>query len=154
MISKKFWKNAMKIPSKQAIVEIASISRSQDILYSYVVIENDHTVDASFWPVFNIIPHFRNLKKCITDGRTDQPTNGAMDWQTLLQRCEETSKDENTYLMPSWRPIGRMDLVPPKREKERKRGSEQRDRQTDRQIEGQTDRQIEQGQQKCSWGQW
>ena len=36
------------MPSKQPIVEIASISGSQDILYFYVAIENDHTVDASF----------------------------------------------------------------------------------------------------------
>ena len=34
----------MKIPLKQAIVEVASISGDRDILYSYVATENDHTV--------------------------------------------------------------------------------------------------------------
>ena len=34
----------MKIPSKQAIVEVASMSGGWDILYSYVATENDHTV--------------------------------------------------------------------------------------------------------------
>ena len=34
----------MSIPSKQAIVEVASTSGDRDILYSYVAIENDHTV--------------------------------------------------------------------------------------------------------------
>ena len=34
----------MNIPSKQAIVEIASTSGDRDILYSYVANENDHTV--------------------------------------------------------------------------------------------------------------
>ena len=38
----------MNIPSKQAIVEIASTSWDQDILYSYVAIENDHTVEWSY----------------------------------------------------------------------------------------------------------
>ena len=72
----------MKIPSKQAIVEIASISRSQDILYSYVVIENDHTVDASFWPVFNLISHFQNKKIFITDQLMDKPKDGQTDGPT------------------------------------------------------------------------
>ncbi len=36
--------NAMNIPSKQAIVEVASTSGDRDILYSYVANENDHTV--------------------------------------------------------------------------------------------------------------
>ena len=35
----------MNIPSKQAIVEIASTSGDRDILYSYVANENDHTVN-------------------------------------------------------------------------------------------------------------
>ena len=34
----------MKIPSKQAIVEVASMLGDRDILYSYVATENDHTV--------------------------------------------------------------------------------------------------------------
>ena len=34
----------MNIPSKQAIVEVASTSEDPDILYSYVANENDHTV--------------------------------------------------------------------------------------------------------------
>ena len=36
----------MNIPSKQAIVEVASTSKDRDILYSYVANENDHTVNA------------------------------------------------------------------------------------------------------------
>ena len=35
----------MNIPSKQAIVEVASMSGDGDILYSYVATENDHTVE-------------------------------------------------------------------------------------------------------------
>ena len=35
----------MKIPLKQAIVEVTSISGGRDILYSYVATENDHTVE-------------------------------------------------------------------------------------------------------------
>ena len=54
MIAKKFKEhfekslnmNAMKIPSKQAIVEIASMSGDQDILYSYVATENDNTIES------------------------------------------------------------------------------------------------------------
>ena len=34
----------MKIPSKQTIVEVATMSGGRDILYSYVATENDHTV--------------------------------------------------------------------------------------------------------------
>ena len=34
----------MNIPSKQAIVEVASTSGNRDKLYSYVANENDHTV--------------------------------------------------------------------------------------------------------------
>ena len=34
----------MKTPSKQAIIEVASMSGSRDILYSNVATENDHTV--------------------------------------------------------------------------------------------------------------
>ncbi len=34
----------MNIPSKQAIVEVASTPGDRDILYSYVANENDHTV--------------------------------------------------------------------------------------------------------------
>ena len=36
--------NAIKRPSKQAIAEVASMSGGQDILYSYVATESDHTV--------------------------------------------------------------------------------------------------------------
>ena len=35
----------MKTPSKQAIIEVASMSGSRDILYSNVATENDHTVE-------------------------------------------------------------------------------------------------------------
>ena len=112
MISKKFKENfekcyninAMKITSKQAIEEIASKSGGCDILYLYciyVATENDHTVDASFRPFFSVIPHFWNKKKCITNGRTNQRTNGATDGQTLLQRCEDASKNKKIYLIPS-----------------------------------------------------
>ena len=56
MISKKFRYNffktyninAINIPSKQAIVKIASTSGDRDILYSYVANENDHTVAIDF----------------------------------------------------------------------------------------------------------
>ena len=34
----------MKIPSEQAIVEVADMSGGRDRLYSYVATENDHTV--------------------------------------------------------------------------------------------------------------
>ena len=37
----------MKTPSKQAIIEVASMSGSRDILYPNVATENDHTVEAS-----------------------------------------------------------------------------------------------------------
>ena len=36
--------NAIKIASKEAIAEDASMSGGRDILYSYVATENDHTV--------------------------------------------------------------------------------------------------------------
>ena len=40
---------------------------------------------------------FLHLRNGHTDGRTDGPTDGPTDGQTLLQRCEDASKnDPNT----------------------------------------------------------
>ena len=40
-------------------------------------------IDASLRPFFDLIPHFRNLKKTRYQP-TNQPTNGRTDGQTLL----------------------------------------------------------------------
>ena len=55
--------NAMEIPSKQAIVEVASMLGGRDILYSYVATENDHIVS------FNCPYDLRRWKSFFGDTR-------------------------------------------------------------------------------------